>query len=266
MPTWSSASRAISAWRASASGPRCTAWTRRSWSAPAQFRQVVPVFTNVIFDTSQAHSNMVFPHMFAWLDWSWRSSAPTPRRSSSSARTRTRARPGKESRESVADWARAQPGLRELRTWCLSIRGEYFSSYELIQRSKFVMVYNSTIGLEASLMGAPVLCGGQGALHPASHGLFPANPEDSASRPRPSWLPKQIMVPPADHGATPGASCITSCFTARCRLMTCSRRTASGAGTWSSSRLPPGPLPERSAALRTISAGILGQKPFLLEE
>jgi hypothetical protein len=35
---------------------------------------------------------------------------------------------------------------------------EYFSSYELIQRAKFVMVYNSTIGLEAAMMGAPVLC------------------------------------------------------------------------------------------------------------
>jgi hypothetical protein len=38
---------------------------------------------------------------------------------------------------------------------------EYLSSYELIQRAKFVMVYNSTIGLEASIMGVPVLCGGR---------------------------------------------------------------------------------------------------------
>jgi hypothetical protein len=34
----------------------------------AQFKQVVAVFTNVIFDTSQPHSNVVFAHMFAWLD------------------------------------------------------------------------------------------------------------------------------------------------------------------------------------------------------
>jgi hypothetical protein len=38
---------------------------------------------------------------------------------------------------------------------------EYFSSYELIEKSKFVMVYNSTIGLEASILGATVLCGGK---------------------------------------------------------------------------------------------------------
>ena len=31
---------------------------------------------------------------------------------------------------------------------------ETLSSYEFIQKSKFVMVYNSTIGLEASIMGA----------------------------------------------------------------------------------------------------------------
>ena len=38
---------------------------------------------------------------------------------------------------------------------------ETLSSYELIQKSKFVMVYNSTIGLEASIMGEAVLCAGK---------------------------------------------------------------------------------------------------------
>jgi len=38
---------------------------------------------------------------------------------------------------------------------------ETLSSYELIQRSKFVMIYNSTIGMEASIMGHPVLCAGK---------------------------------------------------------------------------------------------------------
>ena len=33
-----------------------------------QFKQVVPVFTNVIFDTSQPHANVVFEDMFTWLD------------------------------------------------------------------------------------------------------------------------------------------------------------------------------------------------------
>jgi hypothetical protein len=31
------------------------------------FSQMVPVFTNVIFDTSQEHANFIFPDMFTWL-------------------------------------------------------------------------------------------------------------------------------------------------------------------------------------------------------
>ena len=34
----------------------------------ARFKQIVPVFTNVIFDTSQPHANTVFSDMFSWLD------------------------------------------------------------------------------------------------------------------------------------------------------------------------------------------------------
>jgi hypothetical protein len=33
-----------------------------------QFKKVVPVFTNVIFDTSQVHANTIFIDMFEWLD------------------------------------------------------------------------------------------------------------------------------------------------------------------------------------------------------
>jgi hypothetical protein len=38
---------------------------------------------------------------------------------------------------------------------------EFISSYELILQAKFVLVYNSSIGLEASLLGTPVVCGGK---------------------------------------------------------------------------------------------------------
>ncbi len=33
-----------------------------------EFKAIVPVFTNVIFDTSQAHANTLFKDMFEWLD------------------------------------------------------------------------------------------------------------------------------------------------------------------------------------------------------
>jgi len=34
----------------------------------ARFKHIVPIFTNVVYYTSQVHANVVFPHMFAWLD------------------------------------------------------------------------------------------------------------------------------------------------------------------------------------------------------
>ena len=38
---------------------------------------------------------------------------------------------------------------------------QFISSYELIAHAKFVMVYNSTVGLESSVLGKPVLCAGK---------------------------------------------------------------------------------------------------------
>ena len=33
-----------------------------------EFQQIVPIFTNVIFDTSQAHANSIYLDMFSWLE------------------------------------------------------------------------------------------------------------------------------------------------------------------------------------------------------
>ena len=128
----------------------------------AQFRQVVPVFSNVIYDSSQVHANLVFPHMFAWLDLI---------REITLAHSDTffiirahpdEMRPGtaKQSNESVQDWVWRNQ-VDQLPNVQFIASQEYLSSYELIQRSKFIMVYNSSIGLEAALMGVPVLCGGK---------------------------------------------------------------------------------------------------------
>jgi len=126
----------------------------------ARFKQIVPVFTNVIFDTSQPHANTVFSDMFAWLDVVLEIIQSHPetlfviRAHPDEMRTR------KESRETVQGWAEAN-GVDKLENVVFVAPKETLSSYELIQRSKFVMVYNSTIGLEASLMGKPVLCAGK---------------------------------------------------------------------------------------------------------
>ena len=58
------------------------------------------------------------------------------------------------------DWAE-ESGAGEIQNIKLIGPDETLSSYELIQRSKFTMVYNSSIGLEATLLGAAVLCAGK---------------------------------------------------------------------------------------------------------
>ncbi|HNQ96361.1 MAG TPA: hypothetical protein PKH47_16955, partial [Anaerolineales bacterium] len=125
----------------------------------AQFKQIVPVFTNVIFDTSQPHANTVFEDMFDWLDMTlevikeYRDTLFVIRAHPDELRVR------KSSRETVEGWVDSRKVRSEPNVVFVGPR-ETLSSYELIQRSKFVMVYNSTIGLEASIMGAAVLCAG----------------------------------------------------------------------------------------------------------
>ena len=124
------------------------------------YKHLVPVFTNVIFDTSQAHANTTFPHMFSWLDLIMETARSYPETLFVIRAHPDEMRKGKSSQESVLGWAedRNTAGLENV---LLIGPDETLSSYELIQRSKFVMVYNSSIGLEATLLGAPVLCAGK---------------------------------------------------------------------------------------------------------
>ena len=140
--------------------PDMQALSRDFWDRARTFRQVVPVFTNVIFDTSQKHANTVFPEMFAWLD-----EVKKLIEAHSDTLFVVRAhpdesRPGKESHETVTDWVKRNQ-LTHLPNVLYVPPEEHISSYELIQISKFTMVYNSTIGLEAAIMGAGVLCAGR---------------------------------------------------------------------------------------------------------
>jgi len=126
-----------------------------------RFQQIVPIFTNVVYDTSQVHANRIFPHMFVWLDVLLDLIRDHPETLFFIRAHPDEMRPGtaKQSRESVFDWINRNQ-VQELDNVIFIDSGDYISSYELIQRAKFVIVYNSSIGLEASLMGAAVLCGG----------------------------------------------------------------------------------------------------------
>ncbi len=142
----------------------------------AGFKQIVPIFTNVIFDTSQPHANTVFEDMFQWLDLvldvikSHRETLFVIRAHPDELRVR------KSSRETVQGWV-ASRGVEKEPNVVFVNPNETLSSYELIQKSKFVMIYNSTIGLEASIMGAAVLCAGRARFTQYPTVFFPQSIE-----------------------------------------------------------------------------------------
>jgi hypothetical protein len=136
------------------------------------FNQIVPVFTNVIFDTSQPHSNLVFKDMFAWLDTVLELIRSHPETLFVLRAHPDEKRAGKLSRESVSDWVAANKA-GELENVIFVDSLEYISSYELIERSKFIMIYNSTIGLEAAIMGKTVLSAGRSRFTPYPIVYFP---------------------------------------------------------------------------------------------
>jgi len=126
----------------------------------ASFSQTVPVFTNVVFDTSQSHANIIFEHMFAWLDTVLEKIDQHPETLFILRAHPDELRSGKESRETVAEWV-TQKGVEKRQNVVFIPSNRFISSYELVDKAKFVMVYNSTIGLESAVFEKPVLCGGK---------------------------------------------------------------------------------------------------------
>lgn len=160
-----------------------------------EFKQVVPVFTNVIFDTSQPHSNVVFPHMFAWLDMVLELIRKHPETLFVIRAHPDESRPGKTSQESVSRWL-TQNHATSLHNMIFVDAKESLSSYELIQRSKFIMVYNSTIGLEASILGIPVLCAGRARYTQLPTVFFPTTPQEYLKKAEAFLAAEEISVPP----------------------------------------------------------------------
>jgi hypothetical protein len=138
----------------------------------SRYRQLVPIFTNVIFDTSQPHANGVFPDMFAWLDATLEEIRSHPDTLFVIRAHPDETRLRKESREKAEDWV-DRSGAAALPNVVFIAPKEDLSSYELIERSKLVLVYNSTIGLEASILGVPVLCGGRARFTQYPIAFFP---------------------------------------------------------------------------------------------
>ncbi len=235
------------------------------WQRAGQFRQIVPVFTNVVFDTSQGHANVLYPHMFAWLDDVLEIIKAHPGTFFVIRAHPDECRPGKESRESVADWV-ADRRVRDLPNVLFVDAAEYFSSYELIQKSKFVLVYNSTIGLEASLMGAAVLCAGRARFTQLPTVFFPDSADEFRRQAAEFLAADNIAVPP-EFRCNARRFLYYQLFRTSLPFDAFIKEDEVWRGYvtfkpfgWQAL------LPENSTTLRIVTEGIIQGKPFLLEQ
>lgn len=231
----------------------------------ATFKQIVPVFTNVIFDTSQPHSNVVFPHMFAWLDLVLALARRHPETLFVLRAHPDETRPGKESRESVAQWVAANRAT-DLPNVIFIDSLQTLSSYELIQRSKFVMIYNSTIGLEASILGAAVLCGGRARFTQLPTVFFPQTVEAYRQQAE-SFLAAECNTAPSEFAHNARRFLYTQLFLSSLPFGEFLEEDGIWTGfvrlkRFSWERLKP----ENSPAIRAIVDGILHGGNFLLNE
>jgi hypothetical protein len=230
----------------------------------AGFKQVVPIFTNVIFDTSQPHANTVFEDMFDWLDLVLKIIRLHPETLFVIRAHPDELRVRKASRETVAAWVEASGADREPNVIFIGPQ-ESLSSYELISKSKFVMIYNSTIGLEASIMGAAVLCAGKARFTQYPTVFFPQSVDEQRIKMNEFLAAESIQVPPdfkrnsrrflyyqLFRTSLPFGEFLTpSVRTTQTRLKSFDHGALS---------------PEKSPAIRAISNGLLEGGDFLLEE
>lgn len=161
-----------------------------------KFKQIIPVFTNVIFDTSQPHANTVFTDMFAWLDLVLETARAHPETLFIIRAHPDETRIRKASLETVAGWV-ASRRAADLPNVIFVPPHEHLSSYELIQRSKFVMIYNSTIGLEATIMGAAVLSAGKARFTQYPSVFFPQSVAEYCATLE-NFLKAEKIEPPAE--------------------------------------------------------------------
>jgi capsule polysaccharide export protein KpsC/LpsZ len=160
----------------------------------AGFKQIVPIFTNVIFDTSQPHANTVFEDMFDWLDLALDVIREHPETLFVIRAHPDELRVRKASRETVGGWVDAN-NVTRLPNVIFIPPNETLSSYDLIAKSKFVMVYNSTIGLEASIMGAAVLCAGKARFTQYPTVFFPQTVDEVRATMKKFLTAETINVP-----------------------------------------------------------------------
>ena len=231
----------------------------------AKFKQLVPIFTNVIFDTSQPHANVVFEDMFTWLD-----SLLMTARSHADTLFVIRAHPdearvGKASEESVAEWAQAR-GVRDISNLHFIPPQEYVNSYDLIRMAKFVLIYNSTIGLEASILGAAVLSAGK-ARFTASDVAWLPKTKAAYQAQLDSLLDAESVAVPAHFKQNARRFLYWQLYRSSLGFEDFLKPDGVWAGYVTLNNFPwQALLPESSATLQTIHDGILHGGDFMLKE
>lgn len=163
----------------------------------AEAERSVVVFTNVIFDTSQVHANVIFDDMFEWLDALEDVILDHPGTLFVLRAHPDEHRPGKRAAESVTQWYRFSrvAAADNVRFFAPEDR---VSSYQLIEGVDLVLTYNSSIGLEASIMGAPVLSAGRARFTAAGTVFLPDDREAYLSRLEEMLSAEEVRAPD-DH-------------------------------------------------------------------
>ena len=231
----------------------------------AGFRQMVPVFTNVIFDTSQPHANVIFDDMFVWLDSLLVTVRKHPETLFVVRAHPDEARVGKASEESVAQWAEAR-GVKNLPNLYFIPPQEYVNSYDLIRMAKFVLIYNSTIGLEASILGAAVLSAGKARFTASDVAWLPADKTAYQEALETLLVADQVDVP-AHFRVNARRFLYWQLYRSSLSFEEYLKPDDVWAGYTALKDFPwQALLPENSAALQTIHDGILRGGNFMLKE
>ncbi|MFA9407024.1 MAG: hypothetical protein ACERKX_14525 [Anaerolineales bacterium] len=225
-------------------------------------RQTVTVFTNVIFDTSQIHANSLFSHMFEWLDVMEDVFKAHPDTLFVLRAHPDEDRPGKSSEENVASWVLKKRIEEESNVIFIS-PSDTISSYELIRRSKFVMIYNSSIGLEAAIMGAPVLAAARSRFTHEPTVFYPDSQQEYIASLN-TFLDQEVIDVPASFVETARKLMYYELFQGSLDLSQFLKEDPTMQGMVKFQALTLGGIRD-NPALNIIRDGILHGEPFLLD-
>jgi hypothetical protein len=208
---------------------------------------------------------VIFPDMFTWLDAVLALIKRHPETFFVIRAHPDEGRPGKESRESVADWVKKNHVDQLLNVRFVDF-SEYFSSYELIGMSKFVMVYNSTIGLEASIMGTTVLCGGKARYTQYPTVILPKNAKEFIQKAK-NLLEAKTISSPVTNQQNARRFLYFQLFQTNLSFSSLLEPDPEWRGYVHLKKFPEEMLdPNLNPVFKVLSNGILNGQPFLIED